>query len=285
MIMKNSIIFTMLTTMIETNFISFFQYAFIQKAFLAGSFVSVTCATLGMFLVLRRMSLIGDGLAHVSFGAIALGLFFGVYPLYVAVPLVMAGSYLMLKITEKARVYGDAAIGIVSAVGISSGVILASLSRGFNVDLFSYLFGNILAISQWEVIFSVLLSLLVLMILYFFYWDLFSATFDEEYAKTTGIKTDSINTLLTLLTAVTVVLSIKVVGVMLVSALLILPSVTALQIARGFTKALLFSVSFALFSVLLGIIVAFVFDIPAGATIVMINVLFFLLALVYKKLE
>lgn len=285
MIVKNNIISIMLTTMIEINFISFFQYAFIQKAFLAGSFVSVTCATLGMFLVLRRMSLIGDGLAHVSFGAIALGLFFGVYPLYVAVPLVMAGSYLMLKITEKAKVYGDASIGIVSAVGISSGVILASLSRGFNVDLFSYLFGNILAISQLEVIFSVVLSLLVLMILYFFYWDLFSATFDEEYAKTTGIKTNSINTLLTLLTAVTVVLSIKVVGVMLVSALLILPSVTALQIARGFTRALLFSVSFALFSVLLGIIVAFVFDIPAGATIVMVNVLFFLLTLVCRKLE
>lgn len=271
--------------MIDANFISFFQYAFIQKAFLAGAFVAITCATLGMFLVLRRMSLIGDGLSHVSFGAIALGLFFGIYPLYVAVPVAMIASYLMLKITEKARVYGDASIGIVSAVGISSGIILASLSRGFNVDLFSYLFGNILAISQAEVIFSVVLSFLVLIILYFFYWDLFSATFDEEYAKTTGIKTNFINTLLTFLTAVTVVLSIKVVGVMLVSALLILPSVTALQIARGFIQALFLSVLFATLSVFLGITLSFIFDIPAGATIVMMNVFFFGLALIYKKLE
>jgi zinc transport system permease protein len=271
--------------MIDIHFIDFFQYAFIQKAFLAGSFVGITCATLGMFLVLRRISLIGDGLSHVSFGAIAFGLFLGIYPLYVAVPLVMAGSYLILKITERAKVYGDAAIGIVSAVGISSGIILASLSQGFNVDLFSYLFGNILAISRSEVVFSVLLSLLVLGILSFFYWDFFSATFDEEYAKTTGIKTDFISTLLTLLTAVTVVLSIKVVGVMLVSALLILPAVTALQIAHGFTKALFFAVTFALLSVLSGIVCAFVFDIPAGATIVMMNVIFFILTLAYKKLE
>ncbi|PJC00249.1 MAG: ABC transporter, partial [Candidatus Moranbacteria bacterium CG_4_9_14_0_8_um_filter_41_43] len=133
--------------MIDTSFFTFFEYAFIQKAFIAGGFVALTCATLGMFLVLRRMSLIGDGLSHVSFGAIALGLFFGVYPLYIAVPVVMIGSYFILKITEKAKVYGDASIGIVSAVGISGGVILASLSKGFNVDLFSYLFGNILAIS------------------------------------------------------------------------------------------------------------------------------------------
>ena len=125
------------------DIISFLQYAFIQKAFLAGAFISVTCASLGMFLVLRKMSLISDGLSHVSFGAIAVGLFFGIYPYYIAVPLVMAASYLILKITEKAKVYGDAAIGIVSAVGIAGGVILASMSKGFNVDLFSYLFGKI----------------------------------------------------------------------------------------------------------------------------------------------
>ncbi|OIQ04459.1 MAG: ABC transporter [Candidatus Moranbacteria bacterium CG2_30_41_165] len=270
--------------MIDTSFFTFFEYAFIQKAFIAGGFVALTCATLGMFLVLRRMSLIGDGLSHVSFGAIALGLFFGVYPLYIAVPVVMIGSYFILKITEKAKVYGDAAIGIVSAVGISGGVILASLSKGFNVDLFSYLFGNILAISETEVIFSVTLSFLVLSMLYFFYWDLFSATFDEEYAKTTGIHTNFINILLTLLTAVTVVLSIKVVGVMLVSALLILPSVSALQIARGFKQALFLSILFSLLSVFFGIIFSFLFDIPAGATIVMLSVIFFMLTLVYKKL-
>ena len=264
--------------------IQILQYSFIQKAFIAGSFVAIACATLGIFLVLRKMSLIGDGLSHVSFGAIALGLFFGFYPFYIAVPLVALASILILKISEKARVYGDAAIGIVSAVGIAGGVILASLSKGFNVDLFSYLFGNILAISANEAILSVILSFVVISVVAFFYWDLFSATFDEEYAKTSGIKTNFINTLLTVLTAITVVLSVKVVGIMLVSALLILPAVTALQVSKNFKTALVLGGLFALFSVLLGIVLSYILDLPAGATIVMLNAFFFALSFAYKKI-
>jgi zinc transport system permease protein len=263
--------------------LNFLHYSFIQRAFFAGSFVAIICSALGLFLVLRKMSLIGDGLSHVSFGAIALGLFFGIYPFYIAIPLVMLSSILILKISEKAKIYGDAAIGIVSAVGISGGVILASVSKGFNVDLFSYLFGNILAISTTEVILSVILSFVVLAVIYFFYWDLFSATFDEEYAKTTGIKTNFINILLTLLTAITVVLSVKMVGIMLVSALLILPAVTALQLVKGFKRAIIISSIVSLFSVILGISVSFFADLPAGATIVMINALFFGVAILYKK--
>lgn len=263
----------------------FLQYAFIQKAFLAGSFIAISCACLGLFLVLRKMSLIGDGLSHVSFGAIALGLFFGFYPFYIAVPLVILASLLILKISEKANVYGDAAIGIVSAFGIAGGVILASLSSGFNVDLFSYLFGNILAISTGEVIISIVLSFLVLAVIYLFYWDLFSATFDQEYAKTTGIKPNFINSLLTVLTAVVVVLSINVVGIMLVSALLILPAVTALQISKKFTTAIILGCFSSLISVILGITVSFFLDLPAGATIVIINCLFFGLAFLYRKIS
>jgi zinc transport system permease protein len=265
--------------------INFLQYSFVQRAFLAGSFVAVTCAALGMFLVLRKMSLIGDGLSHVSFGAIALGLFFGSSPFYIAVPVVMLGSLLILKISEKAKVYGDAAIGIVSAIGIAGGVILASLSHGFNVDLFSYLFGNILAISKAEVIFSIILSFLVLVLLYFFYWDLFSATFDEEYAKTTGIKTNFINVLLTLMTAVTVVLSVKMVGVMLVSALLILPAVSALQFSKGFKPAIFSAIAISVISVIFGISLSFFMDLPTGATIVMCNVLIFILSFVYRQIK
>jgi len=262
----------------------FLSYAFIQRAYLAGSFIAALCAMLGLFLVLRRLSLIGDGLAHVSFGAIALGLFFGFYPFYVAVPVALIASYFILKLTEKAKMYGDAAIGIVSSVGIAGGVILAGLSKGFNVDLFSYLFGNILAISGREVYLSLALSLAVLLVILVFYNDLFSATFDQEYAKLTGVKTDRINLLLTSLTAVTVVLAIKVVGIMLVSALLILPAVTALQLAKGFKFAMFLSVLAAVLSVIAGITVSFFMDLPAGAAIVMCNVLFFSAALLSKKL-
>lgn len=261
----------------------FLEYGFIQRAYLTGSFIAVLCAMLGLFLVLRKLSLIGDGLSHVSFGAIALGLFFGIYPFYVAIPVVLIASYFILKLTEKARVYGDAAIGIISSLGIASGVILASLSRGFNVDLFSYLFGNILAISNQEMYLSVGLSLVVFLIILLLYNDLFSVTFDEEYAKITGIKTEQVNMILTFLTAATVVLAIKVVGIMLVSALLILPAVTALQVAKGFKGAMLIAALAAISSVLLGITISFFLDLPAGATIVMCNVTFFGTALVLKS--
>lgn len=266
------------------DILNFLQYSFIQKAFLAGSFVAIVCSALGLFLVLRKMSLIGDGLSHVSFGAIALGLFFGIYPFYIAVPVVMIASVLILKISEKTKIYGDSAIGIVSSVGIAGGVILASISSGFNVDLFSYLFGNILAISNTEVILSIILSIVVLLVIYFFYWDLFSATFDEEYAKTTGVKTNFINILITILTAITVVLSVKMVGIMLVSALLIIPAITALQLAKGFKMTMIVGSIVSLISVLLGITLSFLFDLPTGATIVIINALFFTLAFLYKKI-
>lgn len=262
--------------------IQFLQYSFIQKAFIAGFFVAIACSSLGVFLVLKKMSLIGDGLSHVSFGAIGLGLFLGIYPFYIAVPIVIISSLLILKISQKARVYGDAAIGIVSAVGISTGVILASLSGGFNVDLFSYLFGNILAISIGEVVLSIILSFLVLLMVYYFYWELFSVSFDEEYAKTIGINTNFINSLLTILTAVVVSLSVKIVGVMLVSALLILPSVSALQISYQFKKTLILSVVFSLISVIFGIFISFFLDLPSGATIVLVNIFFFLLSIIFK---
>lgn len=267
------------------DILSFLSYTFIQRSFIAGISIALTCSALGIFLVLRKMSLIGDGLSHVSFGAIALGLFFGVYPMYVAIPFVMIASILILKITEKAKVYGDAAIGIVSAIGIAGGVILASLSGGFTVDLFSYLFGNILSISLPEVLLSVLLSFIVLLILTMNYWDLFSITFDEQYARTTGVKTSIMNGLLTILTALTVVLSVKMVGVMLVSALLILPATTALQQDKSFRTSMLISGLVSVISVLTGISISFLLDMPTGATIVMMNVLFFAFSLLWKKLR
>lgn len=259
------------------------NYGFIERAYLVGSFIGILCAVLGLILVLRKLSLIGDGLSHVSFGAIALGLFFGIYPFYVAIPIVVLASYLVLKLAEKAKIYGDAAIGIVSSVGIASGVILASLSRGFNVDLFSYLFGNILAVTNQEVYLSIGLSLIVILTIIFLYNDLFSATFDEQYAKISGVKTDRINLILTLLTAVTVVMAIKVVGIMLVSALLIIPAVAALQLSRSFKTAMIMSGIISVFSVISGITISFYGDLPAGATIVIINFVIFVILFLYRR--
>lgn len=266
------------------NFATILQYGFIQRAFITGTFVAILCSVLGLFLVLRRLSLIGDGLSHVSFGAIALGLFLGIFPIYVAIPVVVLGSLAILALTQKTKVYGDAAIGIISSVGLATGVILASISSGFNVDLLSYLFGNILAISQSEMIFSITLSLVVLLVIYFFYYDLFSVTFNEELAKVTGINVAAINTMLVVLTAITVVLSIRVVGIMLISAFLVLPSVTAFQLAKGFKAAIFISAVTSIFAVITGILTSFLLNIPTGAMIVMINFIFLLLALGYRKI-
>lgn len=266
------------------SLLSFLQYSFMQRALLAGLMVALACSCLGVFLVLRRFSLIGDGIAHVSFGTIALGLLLNASPLAVSLPLVAAAALLILKLTEKTNVHGDAAIGMISAFGLSTGVLLASLAGGFNVDLFSYLFGNILTISRSEVLLAVLLSLLVLSLLFFFYHDLFALTFDEEYAQVVGIKARRLNQMLILLTAFTVILGIKVVGTMLVSSLIILPAVTALQVARSFKGAILTAAVLGMASVLAGVILAFVFNLPAGATIVQVNFAFFLFGLAGQQL-
>jgi zinc transport system permease protein len=266
------------------DILDYLKYGFIQRALLAGCFVGLLCSVLGVLLVLRRLSLIGDGLAHVTFGSVALGLVFKVYPLYVSIPVVMLSSVGILKLMEKARIYGDAAIGVVSALGIAGGVILASVAGGFNVDLFSYLFGNILAISDAEVMVSIVLSLFVLLLIYVYYHEIFSITFDEEFARASGIDTKKINAMLVLLAAVTVVLAMNVVGIMLVSALLILPAVTALQLARGFRNTLVIAGLTAVSSVVAGIFSSLMLNLPTGAAIVMVNLLFFLVALGGKVL-
>jgi len=265
------------------HMIEILSYGFIQRALVAGAFISVLCAVLGVFLVLKRFSLIGDGLAHVTFGSVALGLFLKAYPFYVAVPVTMLSSLGILKLTDKGRVFGDAAIGIVSAVGIAGGVILASVAGGFNIDLFSYLFGNILSINNAEVATAISLSLIVIILIKVFYYDLFSITFDEEYAKVSGIKTKRVNKVLILLTSLTVVLAMKIVGIMLVSSLLIFPAVTALQLARSFKSAILYASIAALTSVFLGTTVSFMLNLPTGASIVMLNFVIFISAFMCRR--
>lgn len=263
--------------------LDFLQYEFIRRAILTGSLTALTCSLLGVLLVLRRFSLIGDGLAHVTFGSVAIGLLLKQHPLYISIPIVMLSSLGILKLTEKARLYGDAAIGIVSSIGIAGGILIASVAGGFNVDLFSYLFGNILVIGKAEVFTSIALSLIVLLMIFLFYSEYFSTTFDEEFAKVTGINTKKINSILVLLTGITVVLAMRVVGIMLTSALLILPAVTALQIARGFKSTLIISSVVAISSVIVGIYISYITNLPTGATIVMVNFSFFILIFLYRN--
>jgi zinc transport system permease protein len=245
----------------------------------------VSCSILGVFLVLRRLSLIGDGLAHVTFGSVAVALLLRASPLAISLPLVMVSSLGILKLTERARIHGDTAIGIFSSVGIALGIIIASVSGGFNIDLFSYLFGNILSIGREEVLMAVLLSGAVIATVSLFYHELLSITFDEELSRLSGLGTGTIGRLLVLLTAVTVVLAMKVVGIMLISAFLVLPASTALQIAKSFRATIFLSAAAALFSLVSGLAVSFFLDLPTGATIVLTNFALFCLAFGWRRLK
>jgi zinc transport system permease protein len=265
------------------NLLDILQYGFIQRALIAGSFIGILCSVLGVFLVLRRLSLIGDGLAHATFGSVALSLFMNMSPLYISLPVVMLCALGILRLTERFRLNGDAAIGIVSSLGIAGGILLSSIAGGFNVDLFSFLFGSILAISNTEVVLSIIISVLVLLLVSFFYNDLLSITFDEESAKVSGINIKRLNMVFVLMTAITVVLSMKVVGIMLISALLILPPVTALQVAESFKATIFVALVSAIISVISGILISFYLDLPTGAVIVIVNFGLFLIGIIYRK--
>ena len=263
------------------------NYEFVQRALLAGMLIAVICSILGVFLVLRRFSLIGDGLAHVTFGSVAVVMLIGISPIYItlaALPLVMLSSLAILKLTRSRLIQSDAAIGIVSSIGIATGIILVSLSNGYNVDLFSYLFGNILTVTQTELFLSLIVFIIVAATVIIFYDDLLAVTFDEELARTMGVKTNRINLILFILTAVAAVLAMKVACIMLVSAMLILPPLIALQLSLNFKMTIIAAVLFSILSVVCGIIFAFLLNLPAGGTIVIFNIAFLLLVFGAKKI-
>lgn len=269
------------------NLLEIFSYGFIQRALLAGTLIALLCSVLGVFLVLRRMSLIGDGLAHVTFGSAAIALALKLYSasaLLVSLPVVLLSSLGILKLTEKARLSGDAAIGIVSAVGISTGIILASVGGGYNVDLLGYLFGNILAITPQEVYIAAALFCVVMVLLLLFYHELLAVTLSDELAQVSGLKTGMIGSVLVLLTALSVVLAMKLVGIMLISSLLILPAASALQLARSFRACVVMSAIQGCASVVGGIVISFATNLPTSATVVLLNLACFGAACLGRRL-
>jgi len=252
-----------------------FTYGFLQRALLAGVFVALACAILGVFLLLRRDAMIGHGLAHVTFGGVALGLFLNILPLGTALVVAILASLAIMKLKEKAGLHGDTAIGIFSSVGMALGIALATLAGRFNVDLLSYLFGDVLAIDPLEVWLSIGLAGTIVIVIMLNYRKLMYLTFDRDAAKASGVKTERFEILLTVLTAVTVVLGMKVVGILLVTALLVIPAAAGLQVAASFKQALFLSCAVSFISVLVGLSAAFVFDLPASATIVLLAFVIF----------
>lgn len=266
------------------SLLSMFSYHFMQRALLVGVLVSLCAALLGVSLVLKRYSMIGDGLSHVGFGSLAIASAFHLAPLAVAVPVVVAAAILLLRLRASGRVRGDAAIAMISSAALAVGVVVVSLTSGMNTEVSSYMFGSILSLDRGDTILSVILSLAVIAVFLLLYPRLFAVTFDESFARATGARAELYNTLLAVLTAVTVVLGMRMMGALLISSLIIFPAISAMRLCRSFRGVILCAAAISVVCFVFGMAASFVLETPSGASVVIMDLLAFALcALCGKK--
>ena len=251
------------------------SYTFMQRALLVGALVSLCAALLGVSLVLKRYSMIGDGLSHVGFGALAIASALHLAPLAVAIPTVIVAAVGLLRVSQSSKLKGDALIALLSSSALAIGVISVSLTTGMNTEVSSFMFGSVLSLSRSDTILSVLLSLAVLLLFVLFYPRLFAVTFDETFARATGTKAQRYNTLLAVLTAVTVVLGMRMMGALLISSLIIFPALSAMRVCRSFRGVMLCAACVSVGCFLVGILGSYFLSTPTGASIVVVNLFIF----------
>jgi len=247
-------------------------YTFMHRALIAGIAIAILCSVIGLFLVLRRYSLFGDALAHSSFGGIALGLFAGIYPLWTAYGVSIVSALIITKIKDRYNISGDASIAVLLSSGIAAGLVIISFSGGFTIDIFSFLFGSILLISVNDTVAILALTGAILIVILLLYRQILYSTFNEQQAKVSGVPVEKINYLIIFMAGLTVVTSIQLVGVLLISALFVIPNVTAIMYGRGFKQTVIISMSFSVFSVVTGILISYIFDITPAGTIVLLSI-------------
>ena len=265
---------------ISSNFyklIEIAKYPFVIRAFAAGVLISLCAALLGVILVLKHYSLIGHGLADVGFAAMSAAAAFGLSPMAVSVPAVITASFIIMAYSQKKGVAGDAALGIVAAASIALGVIITSVKKGFNTDVYNYMFGSILAMSFADIIISLVLAVVVIGLFILFYNRIFLITVDETFASASGINVNLYQFLISFLTALTVVVGMKMMGTLLISSLVIIPAATAKKISRSFKSLVVNSSIISVICFILGMISSVLFDIPTGAGIVAASVIFMFL--------
>ena len=262
-----------------------FSYTFLTRALVVGLLISLCAALLGVSLVLKRYAMIGDGLSHVGFGALALAAVMNWAPLVVAVPVVIIAAFFLLRISESRKLKGDSAIALISTSSLAIGVMAVSLTSGMNTDVNNYLFGSILAMSDADVILSVGLSVVVLILFLLCYSRIFAVTFDESFARATGIHTGAYNVLIAVLTAVTIVLGMRMMGALLISALIIFPALSAMRVCKSFKSVMILAACISVFCFLVGLFVSYLFNTPTGATVVIADLVVFLLCCVAGALR
>ena len=254
-----------------------FSYSFMVHAIVAGLFLSLCASLLGVSLVLKRYSMIGDGLSHIGFGALAVASAANLAPLGVALPVVVVAAILLLRLSGSGRLKGDSAIALISTSSLAVGVLAVSLGRGTNIDLNSYMFGTILSVSDSDMCLSVALSAVVLAVFALFYHRIFAVTFDEIFAKASGIRAGGYNMLLAVLAAVTIVLGMRLMGALLISALIVFPPLTSMRLFRSFRGVAVSSAILSVVCFFIGICISYTSDAPAGASVVVVNLGAFLL--------
>lgn len=259
------------------------SYPFLVRAFAGGIFVSLCASLLGVSLVLKRYSMIGDGLSHVSFGALSVAIAVGWSPLAVSIPVVVLAAFFLLRITENGKVKSDAAIAMISASALAIGIFVTSMTTGMTTDISSYMFGSILAMTPSDVRLSVVLSVIVLGLFIFCYHKLFAVTFDESFAKATGVRVGFYNILIAILTAVTIVLGMRMMGAMLISSLIIFPALTSMRVFKSFFGVIISSGLISVVCFFAGMVVSYTFSAPAGASVVVANLVCFLLFSAWQK--
>ena len=251
------------------------SYPFMVRALIGGILISLCASLLGVSLVLKRYSMIGDGLSHVSFGALSIAVAFNWAPLAVSIPVVAAAAVLLLRITGNGKIKSDAASAMISAGSLAIGIIVTSLTTGMTTDVSSYMFGSILAMSREDMYLSVVLSVIVLGMFVICYNKVFAVTFDESFAKATGVRVSAYNLLIAVLTAITIVLGMRMMGAMLISSLVIFPALTSMRIFKSFFGVVVSSGVVSVVCFFIGLVLSYVYSIPAGASVVVVNLVMF----------
>ena len=259
-----------------------FSYPFMVRALLVGALIALCAAMLGVTLVLKRYSMIGDGLSHVGFGALAIASAMNA-ALLVAIPVVVAAAFFLLRLRETSHVKGDSAIALISTGALAVGVTVVSMTTGMNTDVYNYLFGSILSMSGSDVWITVLVSVFVLALFIFFYHRIFAVTFDENFTQATGIPAGTYNSLIAILTALVIVIGMRMMGALLISSLVVFPAMTAMRLCRTFRSVMISAAIVSVVCLMLGLVISYLYATPTGASIVLCNMAaFFVYAVIAK---
>ena len=264
--------------------IEILSYDFMVRALIIGTLVSLCAALLGVVLVLKRYSMIGDGLSHVGFGALAVAAAANLAPLAVAVPVVIISAFLLLRLSKNSKIKGDAAIAVISSTALAVGVIVASVS-GLNTDLNTYLFGSILATTKADTILCIILAVVVIVVFFVFYNKIFAVTFDEDFSKASGVRPALYNMIIALLTALTIVIGMRIMGTLLISALIIFPALSSMKLCKSFKSVIIVSGALSIICFVSGLVLSYYLDIPTGSAVVLFNCAVFIVFYIISAIK